>query len=101
MQNQPPLTAGNYTHNNYCQIGFDKNVLETLPIAMYTCAVDGTITFYNHAAAELWGRKPEIGIEKWTGAYKFYSAKGKLLPKDYHPIATLIAEGKAIPVEEL
>lgn len=101
MHNPVPSTAGNYTHNNYCQIGFDKHVLETLPIAMYTCGIDGTITFYNRAAAELWGREPEMGIEKWTGAKKIYSATGDILPNGHHPIAALISEGKASPVEEL
>jgi PAS domain S-box-containing protein len=101
MHNTVPSTAGNYTHNNYCQIGFDKHILETLPIAMYTCGIDGTITFYNRAAAELWGREPEMGIEKWTGAHKIYSATGDILPKHYHPIAALIAKGSASPVEEL
>lgn len=72
-----------------------------MPVAMYTCGVDGTLTFYNRAAAELWGREPDVGIEKWTGAKKVYSASGDILPKDYHPIATMIAEGKAPEIQEL
>lgn len=72
-----------------------------MPIGIYTCGIDGTITFYNHAAAQLWGREPDVGIEKWTGAHKMYMANGALLPKDYHPVATLITERKTPPAEEL
>lgn len=95
------MHTGDYTHNNYCQIGFDKHILETLPIAMYTCGIDGTITYYNRAAAELWGREPEMGIEKWTGAYKIFSATVSVLSKEDHPMKLLMDEGKACAPEEL
>jgi PAS domain-containing protein len=31
------------------------DLLETLPVAVYTTDAEGRITFYNEAAAELWG----------------------------------------------
>ncbi|MHA3787504.1 PAS domain S-box protein [Flavobacterium hauense] len=101
MQDSFSSGAGTFSQNNYCRIGFDRTVLENMPVAMYTCGIDGTITFYNLAAAELWGREPDVGIEKWTGAMKLYSASGDILSKDYHPLATMIAEGKAPEAEEL
>jgi len=36
-------------------------LLEALPVAIYTTDADGRITFYNRAAAELWGNHPELG----------------------------------------
>ena len=43
-------------------------LLETLPVAVYTTDADGRITFYNRAAAELWGHHPEIGSSQWCGS---------------------------------
>lgn len=101
MQNPNPSAAGNFTYTNYCHIGFDKQILETLPIAVYTCAIDGTITFYNRAAIEIWGREPQIGIDKWSGTQKVYSATGDKPPVGYNPLATLLADGIIMPPEEI
>ena len=45
----------------------DKNdfrcdeLLQALPAAVYTTDAAGRITFYNEAAAALWGYRPELG----------------------------------------
>lgn len=39
---------------------FDE-LLEALPTAVYTTDAEGRITFFNEAAADLWGRRPELG----------------------------------------
>lgn len=101
MQDSIPSNAGALTHNNYYQIGFDKTMLENMPVAIYTCGIDGTLTFYNRAAADLWGRAPEIGIEKWSGVTKAYSADGDVLPRNYNPIATALATGNTGQPEEV
>ena len=36
-------------------------LLEVLPDAAYTCDADGRVTWFNAAAAELWGRQPVLG----------------------------------------
>jgi len=36
-------------------------LLEALPVAIYTTDADGRITFYNRAAAELWGKVMSLG----------------------------------------
>ena len=36
-------------------------VLDVLPAAVYITDADGLITYYNDAAAELWGRRPKLG----------------------------------------
>src|SRR5690348_16307519 len=43
-----------------------KNILESLPAAVYTCDKNGYITFFNRAAAELWGREPQVGKDLWS-----------------------------------
>ena len=38
-----------------------RGLIEGLPAAFYTTNVDGYLTFYNEAAAALWGRRPVLG----------------------------------------
>jgi PAS domain-containing protein len=46
--------------------GFE--LLEALPVAVYTTDADGRITYYNQAAADLWGDRPELGRDRWCGS---------------------------------
>src|SRR5258707_7039792 len=48
-------------------------LLEALPVAVYTTDAEGRITFYNRAAAELWGHHPELGSSQWCGSWRFAS----------------------------
>ncbi|MDH7460124.1 PAS domain S-box protein [Chitinophagaceae bacterium 26-R-25] len=54
-----------------------QQVLDPQQDAVYICDNDGYIVFYNEASAKLWGRRPEPGKEKWTGAWKTFDDKGK------------------------
>jgi PAS domain S-box-containing protein len=38
-----------------------RQLLEALPAAVYTIDAEGRITFFNEAAADLWGCRPELG----------------------------------------
>ena len=40
------------------------DLLQALPAAIYTTDAAGRITFYNQAAVELWGCRPEIGSSR-------------------------------------
>ncbi|MEO5650937.1 MAG: PAS domain-containing protein, partial [Ginsengibacter sp.] len=40
-------------------------LLKTLPVAIYTCDAQGYLTYYNDAAQELWGRKPNVKKDRW------------------------------------
>ncbi|WP_127124501.1 PAS domain-containing sensor histidine kinase [Pseudoflavitalea rhizosphaerae] len=40
-----------------------KSILNALPVAVYTCNVEGRITFFNEAAVNLWGYTPGIADE--------------------------------------
>jgi len=45
-------------------------LFEQLPFAVYVCDRDGLVLRYNHRAAELWGRSPELGDpnERYCGS---------------------------------
>ncbi|HET6996097.1 MAG TPA: PAS domain S-box protein [Chitinophagaceae bacterium] len=79
-----------------------EKLLTMLPAAVYTTDRKGHITFYNEAAASLWGRYPVIGQEKWSGFSKIYRQDGITpVPLDASPIAMLLKEGRKIAGEEL
>jgi PAS domain-containing protein len=42
-----------------------REMVEALPVAIYTTDAEGRLTYYNSAAKKLSGRTPEIGTDKW------------------------------------
>jgi PAS domain S-box-containing protein len=77
--------------DDYCHA-----ILQALPVAIYTTDGAGRISFFNEAAAELWGCRPEIGKSEWCGSWKLYWSNGKPLPHEECPMATAIKENRAI-----
>src|SRR5262245_62573078 len=73
-----------------------QEVIEALPIAVYTTDQQGCITFYNEAAATLWGYHPELGDCKFCGSWKLYWPNGKPLPHDECPMAMALNQKRPI-----
>lgn len=73
-----------------------RQLLEALPAAVYTTDADGRITFYNEAAAELWGARPVIGQDEWCGSWRIYRTDGTLMPHDQCPMALALKEDRPI-----
>jgi PAS domain S-box-containing protein len=71
-------------------------LLEALPVAIYTTDADGRITFYNRAAAELWGHHPELGSSWWCGSWRIYWPDGRPLPHNECPLAIALKEGREV-----
>ena len=71
-------------------------LLRALPVAAYTADADGHITFYNEAAASLWGCRPILGTDKWCGSWRLFRPDGAPLPHDQCPMALAIREKRAI-----
>jgi PAS domain S-box-containing protein len=72
-------------------------LLKNLPAAIYTCDAQGYLTYYNDAAVELWGRKPEIGKDMWSGSWKMFRTDGSLIPLDECPMAIALKTGSWKP----
>jgi PAS domain S-box-containing protein len=72
------------------------DTLDALPAAIYTADADGRITFFNEAAAELWGSSPEIGSSLWCGSWRMYYPDGRFMPHDECPMAQAIRERRAV-----
>jgi PAS domain S-box-containing protein len=71
-------------------------LIQALPAAIYTTDAAGRITFFNEAAAELWGRRPEIGVSEFCGSWKLYWPDGRFLPHGEGAMAVALKEQRAI-----
>lgn len=75
-------------------IGTD--LLEALPVAVYTTDAEGRITYYNQSAADLWGCRPEIGTDRWCGSWRIFWPDGRPLPHDECPMALALKEDRPV-----
>lgn len=73
-----------------------NDLFDALPAAVYTTDAEGRVTFYNKAAEELAGRKPEIGRDRWCVSWRLQWPDGEPLPLDECPMAMCLKEGKPI-----
>jgi PAS domain S-box-containing protein len=74
-------------------------VLAALPAPVYTTDDAGRITFYNEAAARLWGREPVLLQERWSGAAKLLGQDGQAIPLAQHPVAAALRTGQVTQSE--
>ena len=70
-------------------------VLDALPVALYLTDAEGHITYYNDAAAELWGWRPPLG-QLWCGSFRIYTTDGAPLPHEQCPMGETLRTG--VPV---
>ncbi|MGH1569350.1 histidine kinase [Methylobacterium sp. P31] len=63
---------------------------------VYTTDAEGWLTYYNDAATELWGYRPELGKTRWCGSWRIFTTEGAPLPLDQCPMAVAIKEGRPI-----
>jgi PAS domain S-box-containing protein len=76
-----------------------RDLIETLPVAVYTVDADGFVNLYNKAATRLWGREPELGKDLWCGSYEMYTLDGTFLPNDECPMVPALKEKRALVAE--
>jgi PAS domain S-box-containing protein len=89
------------TKTEQIQINYEQ-FIQALPVAIYTCDKDGHITMFNKAAAELWGREPEIGKDIWCGSWKIFEPDG-ITPMSFEncPMALTLKKGHAVTGREI
>src|SRR5262245_5273698 len=73
-----------------------REAIEAVPAAVYMTDAEGRLTFYNEAAAELWGCWPELGESKFCGSWKLYWPDGTPLPPDECPMALALRQRQPI-----
>jgi PAS domain-containing protein len=75
---------------------FSQDLLQELPVAVYTTDAEGRITSFNEAAVALWGCRPELGKSEYCGSYRLYWPDGTPLPHDQCPMAMTLRKGQPI-----
>jgi PAS domain S-box-containing protein len=69
-----------------------RTLFNLAPVAVYSCDVSGVIREYNSRAAELWGRRPEVGDtdERFCGSFKMYRPDGSFMPHEQCPMGDVL-----------
>jgi PAS domain S-box-containing protein len=80
-----------------------SRLFEQLPFAVYVCDLHGLVRRYNHRAAELWGRAPQLGDpnERFCGSYRMFHPDGNLLPHHQCPMADVLRTGVSVRQQEV
>jgi len=73
-----------------------RELVNALPAAIYVTDAAGRITFYNEAAAALWGYEPELGKSEWCGSWRLYWPDGTPLPHHECPMAVTLKTGQPV-----
>ena len=77
-----------------------RAVLDVLPTAIYITDAAGKITYYNEAAVELSGRRPELSADKWCMNWRLFNLDGTPLPYDQSAMAIALRENRTVHGEE-
>jgi signal transduction histidine kinase/CheY-like chemotaxis protein len=74
-----------------------RQLVSLLPAGIYTCDLEGRITFYNRRAVELWGREPKLHDERerFCGCYKLLRSDGRVVPPAQSTMAVALSTGKS------
>ncbi|WP_035701156.1 PAS domain-containing sensor histidine kinase [Bradyrhizobium genomosp. I (2014)] len=72
-----------------------RDLLESLPAAVYTTDANGRITFFNKACIDMAGRTPQLGDE-WCVTWRLYTPDGVPLPHDQCPMAIALKEDRSV-----
>jgi PAS domain S-box-containing protein len=73
-----------------------RDIVDALPAAVYIIDTTGRLTYYNKAAAVLWGHRPQIGVSEWCGSWKLFWPDGRPMPHDSCPMAVTLKERRAV-----
>lgn len=77
-----------------------RQLVESLPTAIYTCDIHGRIDLFNDAAVKLWGRKPILDQDRWCVSQAMFHADGSLLSPEDCAIAVTVLTGQPVAGEE-
>jgi PAS domain S-box-containing protein len=70
--------------------------LNALPAAIYMTDAAGRITYFNEAAAALWGCRPQLNSDLWCGSWRLFCPDGTPMPHDACPMAIALKERRAV-----
>jgi len=66
------------------------DLLNVLPAAIYITDGAGRITYFNEAAAALWGCRPKLNTDQGHSSWRLYRPDGTPMPHDQSPMAVTL-----------
>ena len=95
---QPFLTREAEAELALLRMSHPPSLLDGLPIGIYACEADGSVRWFNKAAAVLWGREPTLGeqAERFCGSFKLYNLDGTHIPHAECPMADALRTGVGV-----
>lgn len=81
---------------NWNQEPSRSDVFKAFRSPVYTTDADGWLTYYNDAAADLWGYRPTLGTTRWCGCWRIFTMDGEILPLEQSPTAVTIRGGESV-----
>jgi PAS domain S-box-containing protein len=73
-----------------------RRLLGSLPAAIYTTDKAGRITYCNQTAVDLWGKRPQVGKDRWSDLWRLHYPDGSSVPLDQRPTQIVLNEGRAV-----
>ena len=95
QENVVPIAGALRQHDRERERRF-RELLDSLPAAVYTTDAAGRVTYYNEAAAELWGHRPPLGSAEWCGSWKLFWPDGTPLAHAECPMAIALKENRPV-----
>ncbi len=77
-----------------------RQLVESLPAAVFTCDAFGRIELFNEATAKLFGFVPMVGQDNWAAPLRICRSDGTLLPWEKSPMVRALREAKGVLGEE-
>jgi PAS domain S-box-containing protein len=67
-------------------------LLDSLPVPIYTTDAEGAVTYWNSACVDFAGRQPELGRDRWCVTWQLYTTAGEPLRHEDCPMAQAIRQ---------
>jgi PAS domain S-box-containing protein len=76
--------------------GFFRAFVEAVDVAVCATDASGRIVYFNEAAVDFWGIRPNLERDEFCGSWKLYRADGTPLPHNQCPMAVALREKRPI-----
>ncbi|MDO8876099.1 MAG: HWE histidine kinase domain-containing protein [Pseudolabrys sp.] len=73
-----------------------RELLDALPAAIFTTDAKGRLTYFNDAAADMWGERPSLGGSIWGRSWKLYWSDGTPMQPQDSPVAVALREDRPV-----
>jgi len=77
-------------------LALNQGIFDAIGIAVYATDANGYISHYNDAAAEIWGRRPMLGVDRWCGSWRIFTPEGEPIELQDCPMGVALRENRPV-----